>query len=167
MRAHCKIYSLLFAPIAQTSNTARIILCSVNELMRKAYGVSRKETTPFGRGAQRYAKALTCFYTMHRAWCPSGFRHCRDCFSAVQASGSLISGLYPSSKPRPMAVVLYPGENLFFIHGISYILLLMEEEVYSRLLTPKHHDYNCIQHYGSRRDSEPSGTASTTGCTPQ
>jgi hypothetical protein len=29
--------------------------------MRKAYGVSRKETTPFGRGAQRCAKALTCF----------------------------------------------------------------------------------------------------------
>jgi hypothetical protein len=42
-----------------------------------------------------------------------------------------------------------------------------EEEVYSRLLTPQHHDYDCIQHYRSRRDSEPSGTAITTGCTPQ
>jgi hypothetical protein len=30
------------------------------------------------------------------------------------------------------------------------------KHTYSRSLTPKHHDYNCIQHYRSSRDSVPS-----------
>jgi 4-amino-4-deoxy-L-arabinose transferase-like glycosyltransferase len=39
----------------------------------------------------------------------------------------------------------------------------MEGESYSRLLTPKHHDYACLQAYRSSRASEPSGNAQTLG----
>jgi hypothetical protein len=36
---------------------------------------------------------------------------------------------------------------------------MSEEEVYGRLLTPKHYDCDCMQHYRSSRDSGPSGLA--------
>jgi hypothetical protein len=41
-----------------------------------------------------------------------------------------------------------------------------EEDFYSRLLTPKHRDYDCIQHYWSKRICEPSGNPQTLGLTP-
>jgi hypothetical protein len=42
-------------------------------------------------------------------------------------------------------------EESFHTYGIKHTC--------SRSLTPKHHDYDCIQHYRSRRDSEPSRNA--------
>jgi hypothetical protein len=37
------------------------------------------------------------------------------------------------------------------------------KHTYNRSLTPKHHDYNCIQHCRSRRGSEPSRNALAVG----
>ena len=49
----------------------------------------------------------------------------------------------------------------------AILLSLRKGRLNSRLLTPEHQDYDCIQHCRSRRDSEPPRTAITTGCTPQ